>query len=108
MDEVPVVQITTTVNSQEEACRIAEAAVNQKLAACAQVTGPITSFYVWKGEHCREQEWRISMKTLKPLENMLTDFISKLHPYDTPELILLQLDQVSQAYLEWMHHTLLD
>ena len=102
MKEVPVVQITTTVNSEEEACRIAEAVVNKKLAACAQVTGPIVSHYIWKGEQCREKEWHVSMKTVKSLELHLMDFITELHTYETPELISVLVESVSEAYFEWM------
>ena len=102
MNEVPVVQITTTVNSKEEACRIAEAAVSKKLAACAQVTGPLLSYYIWKGEQCREKEWHVSMKTVKSLELNLMDFISELHSYETPELISVLVETVSDAYFEWM------
>ncbi len=108
MNEVPVVQITTTVNSEEEACRIAETAVTLKLAACAQVAGPIISHYIWKGEQCREKEWRVLMKTLKSLERNLMDFINELHLYETPELISIQVESVSEAYLNWMLHTLAD
>ncbi len=106
MSEVPVVQITTTVDSQEEACRIAATAVSQKLAACAQVSGPITSYFVWKGEQCSETEWRVSMKTLKTLDRNLMNLIGELHNYETPEIISVQLDTVSEAYLEWMLHSL--
>lgn len=108
MNEVPVVQITTTVDSEEEACRIAEEVVNQRLAACAQVTGPIISYYLWKDEQCREKEWRVSLKTLKTLEPRLMDFITELHPYETPELISIRVEAVSEAYLEWMLQNLVD
>ena len=108
MNDIPVVQITTTFNSEEEACRIAEAAVSQKLTACAQVTGPIVSYYLWKGEQCREQEWRVSMKTVKSLELRLMDFISELHTYETPELISVRVEAVSEAYFEWMLQALAD
>jgi len=102
MNEIPVVQITTTVNSEEEACRIAEAVVSKKLAACAQVTGPILSYYIWKNEQCRMKEWHVSMKTVKSLELNLMDFISELHTYETPELISVLVEAVSEAYFEWM------
>ena len=106
MNAVPVIQITTTVNSEEEACRIAEEAVSQKLAACAQVTGPIMSYYIWKGKQCREKEWRVSMKTVKSLELNLMNFISELHTYETPELISVRVEVVSEAYLDWILQTL--
>ncbi len=105
MSEVPVVLITTTVDSEEDAHRIAEAAVSQNLAACAQVTGPIISHYIWKGEQRREMEWSVSLKTLLNLELNLMNFISELHPYETPELISVRVNAVSEAYLEWMLRT---
>jgi periplasmic divalent cation tolerance protein len=108
MNELPVVQITTTVDSEEEAFRIAEAAVSHKLAACSQVTGPIMSYYIWKGEQCREKEWRVSLKTLKSLESNLMDFITELHSYETPELISIRMESVSEAYLGWILRTLGD
>jgi len=102
VNEVPVVQITTTVSSEEEACRIADAVVRKRLAACAQVTGPILSYYIWKDEQCREKEWHVSMKTVKSLELRLMDYISELHTYETPELISVLVESVSEAYFEWM------
>ena len=106
MNELPVVLITTTVDSEEEAFRIAEAAVSHKLAACAQISSPIISYYIWKGEQCREKEWRVSLKTLKSLESHLMDFITERHTYETPELISIRVEAVSEAYLEWMLQTL--
>jgi periplasmic divalent cation tolerance protein len=106
MSEVPLVQITTTVNSLEEADMIANDAVELKLAACGQITGPIVSHYVWNDEKFREEEWQVSLKTLKTLEYDLMKLIEELHSYETPELVSVRLETVSDEYLEWMLHSL--
>ena len=59
-----VIEITTTVNSEPEATRIAQETVKRKLAACAQVSGPIRSHYFWNGEFCSDTEGKVVMKTL--------------------------------------------
>ena len=96
------VQFTTTVNSLEEAEKIAQAVVEQKLAACAQVSGPITSHYRWRGEMCRDREWKVSVKTVKSLEKKLMALIEEIHPYETPELTAVRLESYSRSYHEWM------
>ena len=50
-------QALTTVDSHEVAQSIAASAVRARLAACAQVVGPITSVYWWNSAVHREQEW---------------------------------------------------
>jgi len=101
-----IVEVTTTTDSEEEANRIAGAAVERKLAACAQITGPIVSHYTWKEKQFQEKEWRISLKTLKTLESDLMNLIAELHLYENPELTSVRLENVSEAYLEWILHSL--
>jgi len=106
MNSNHAVQLTTTIDSLEGATRISEAVVKQKLAACAQIDGPVASYYFWEGEYCKGNEWRVVMKTMKSLEESLMKLVCSLHPYETPELISIQIDNVSQAYLEWINNTL--
>ena len=54
--------VTTTVGTPEQASDLARWAVERRLAACAQVDGPITSTYRWDGAVRVEQEWRIVFK----------------------------------------------
>jgi len=44
------VQVTTTTDSRPEAAELARSAVAERLAACAQLVGPIASTYWWEGE----------------------------------------------------------
>ena len=58
-----LLQVTTTLPSQEQAAALARALVEQRLAACGQVVGPITSVYWWRGEVTSDQEWMVILKS---------------------------------------------
>ena len=97
-----LVQIVTTIGTRDEAMAIGEKAVDSKLAACAQISGPITSIYEWKGESCREEEWVCTMKTVESLSDDLMNFIREIHPYETPEIIAVPVLQASSGYSLWV------
>ncbi len=61
------IQVVTTTERREDAERIARALVEQRLAACAQVSGPITSTYRWQGEIETAQEWQCRAKSRRDL-----------------------------------------
>ena len=102
------VQITTTTDSRELAQKIAETLVEKKLAACAQISGPITSIYEWKGKVENEEEWYCVIKTRKNLFQEIEENIKALHPYEVPEIIALPLVEGSKAYLAWITEVVKD
>jgi len=97
------IQITTTTDSKELAKKIAGALVEQKIAACAQVSGPITSVYEWKEKIENTREWMCVIKTRKNLYKSIEDTIKKLHPYEVPEIIAVPILEGSPAYLDWIN-----
>lgn len=98
----PVVELVTTVPNPDLGRDIGRGAVKAGLAACAQVEGPVTSIYSWKGVMEEEQEWRIRFKTFRDLVSGLEDFIRTRHPYEVPEIVVLPVSAVSDDYLSWM------
>jgi len=58
-----VIQVITTVDSEEDAQNIAGAVVGERLAACAQVIGPISSTYHWSGDITNAEEWMVILKS---------------------------------------------
>ena len=96
------VQIITTTNSRESANQIAEKLVGEKLAACAQVSGPITSVYQWKGKIERDEEFYCVIKTRKDLYPEVEKTIKAVHSYEVPEIIALPILEGSPAYLDWI------
>ncbi|MEO3976008.1 divalent-cation tolerance protein CutA [Streptomyces sp. CAU 1734] len=95
------VVLTTTANSEEKAAALAEAAVGERLAACAQIH-PVASVYRWEGEVEHEREWRIDFKTRGELTRALSAFITERHDYKTPEIIAVPVVAGSAAYLSWL------
>jgi periplasmic divalent cation tolerance protein len=92
----------TTVGSQAEAEKLAEGAVTQRLAACAQVEGPVTSFYHWEGKMERSEEYRIWFKYLPANASALSAWVQNHHPYATPQWIEVAAENVSEKYLSWV------
>jgi periplasmic divalent cation tolerance protein len=96
------IQVTTTVSKREDAGRISRAVVEKRLAACAQVVGPITSIYRWKGKIERAKEWMVVMKTRKALYPKLEKAIREVHPYEVPEIVATRIEAGSRDYLDWI------
>lgn len=100
MDDV--VCVTTTVDAEEAAARLAGEAVAARLAACAQVDGPISSVYWWEGSVEESREWRLVFKTTAAAAAELTAFIVARHSYDTPEVLVTPVVGGHIPYLEWV------
>ena len=91
----------TTVRSRSGAEQLARLALEHRLAACAQVDGPVTSFYWWQGKLERSEEWRIMFKAVPDQLSLLESRILASHPYETPEWIAVRAEHVGEKYLNW-------
>lgn len=91
----------TTVDSEAAAESLAREIVEQGLAACVQIDNSIQSIYKWEGAVQSEREWRLMIKFTAEQGERLSAFIEENHPYDVPEWIVVQADQVSYGYLKW-------
>ena len=96
------IQVFTTVEKREDAERIASTVVKKRVAACAQIVGPIRSTYWWKGQVEEAEEWLLMMKTRQGLYSSLEQEIRSVHPYEVPEIISLPIVAGSAAYLLWI------
>lgn len=94
--------VVTTTETKKDADDLAEALVKKRLAACAQVEGPITSTYWWQGKIEHGEEWKCSLKTSTAAYPDLETALKKIHPYDTPEILAIPILFGSRDYLEWM------
>jgi periplasmic divalent cation tolerance protein len=92
----------TTVDNAEDAQAIASAAVGQRMAACVQVIGPLTSTYWWDGDVQSGAEWLCLIKTGVDLLPELEAVIRQVHPYDVPELLVLPVVAGGKDYLAWL------
>ncbi|MEV6922908.1 divalent-cation tolerance protein CutA [Dactylosporangium sp. NPDC051485] len=95
-------QVTTAIDSLEQAQRLGRAVVEARLAACAQVLGPMSSTYWWRGEVRVTDEWLIVFKTSADRFAELEAFVRTAHPYEVPEVVSVAIDSGSRAYLDWI------
>ncbi|MFD5427433.1 divalent-cation tolerance protein CutA [Streptomyces sp. NPDC127084] len=94
--------VLTTTGSAEQAEALARGAVEARLAACAQVSGPVASVYHWQGAVETGQEWQILFKTTEDHYDALEAHLKERHAYETPEIIATPVVRGSAAYLEWI------
>lgn len=91
-----------TCPSEEEASRIAHFLVENRLAACINITSPIRSIYRWEGKIFDEKEYLLIIKTKSQSFEELEKEIKSLHSYTNPEIIGLPIIKGSSYYLKWL------
>ena len=96
------IQVTTTASTKEEAAKIAAALLEQRLAACAQIVGPIDSRYWWKGRIEQSTEWLCILKTRRVKFPAVEAAIRANHSYVVPEIVACPIEIGSEPYLEWL------
>lgn len=95
-------QVTTTAATRDDAARLGRLAVEQRLAACAQVSGPITSVYWWNGKVEAAEEWVCNCKTSAAAVGQLTAALRQSHAYTSPEIVATPIEDGDADYLAWL------
>jgi periplasmic divalent cation tolerance protein len=96
------IQVSTTTDKKEDAERIAKAIVENRLAACVQISGPILSIYWWHDTMEESEEWLLTIKTRKEIYPRLEQAIKNFHPYEVPEITAVPIVEGSSNYLGWI------
>ncbi len=91
-----------TCGSQDEADRIANTLVNERVAACVNILPPLKSVYRWQGAVEQAEEVLLLIKTTPGQLARLRDRIPAIHSYDTPEIIAIPVAGGSERYLAWL------
>jgi periplasmic divalent cation tolerance protein len=94
--------VQTTTDTRAEAMELSRTAVTARLAACAQVSGPVASTYWWDEGLERTEEWVVLFKLPADRYEELATFISERHSYDEPEIVAVPVVAGSAAYLNWV------
>lgn len=94
--------MTTAVAEEAAAAAMADTVVAERLAACAQVLGPVRSSYRWEGDLRVAREWLVVAKTTDARLPELTSRIRTLHRYEVPEIVTLAIAAGNPEYLRWI------
>lgn len=99
---MPVCIISSTFDKLEDAEKTGQLLLESRKIACAQISSPIISLYRWKGQLERAQEVVLTVKTLPGNLSAVQAMLEKLHPYETPEILVRSDSEVSEKYYSWM------
>jgi periplasmic divalent cation tolerance protein len=98
--------VLSTCDSEDEAAQVARALVEKRLAACVNIIAGARSIYRWKDSIEDSPEWLLVIKSRRGLFDSIRAEIARLHTYEVPEVIALQVVQGSEAYLAWLDREL--
>ena len=98
-----IIVVETTVDQKEQADRLAMQAVAEGRAACSQISGPVTSHYIWKGKQEVATEHRIQFKVASAKLNSFVDWLLQQHPFDCPQILCWSADSCNPEYTSWVN-----
>jgi periplasmic divalent cation tolerance protein len=98
--------VLVTAPNAKVARRVARAALDSRLAACANLIPAVESHYWWQGKIQRGKEVLIIFKTARRRLPSLEKLVLQEHPYDTPEFLVLTLKAGNERYLGWLADSL--
>jgi periplasmic divalent cation tolerance protein len=94
--------VLVTVGAESQARSIARRLVDERLAACVNIVGPIRSVYRWRDAVEDEPEFLLLIKTRASLLGRVERRVIELHSYEVPEVLALAPSGGSAAYLGWL------
>jgi periplasmic divalent cation tolerance protein len=94
--------VLTTMPDDPRADELARTLVTERLAACVNVHGPMSSTYRWKQTVEREVERQLVIKTTADRVAALERRLRELHPYEVPEFLVVPIEGGSDTYLQWV------
>ncbi len=97
-----IIHITTTSDNKESLEKIARGLLEDRLASCVQILGPMKSLYWWKEKITESDEWLGIIKTRKDLYKRVEERIKEQHHYELPEIIAFEADNGLPAYGNWV------
>jgi periplasmic divalent cation tolerance protein len=94
--------IFVTTGSEDQAAAIARALVNERLAACVNIVGPVRSIYRWRDGVEDDREFLLVIKTRALHYVKVETRVREMHTYEVPEVLALNADRGSPPYIQWL------
>ncbi len=97
-----IVQIHIATPDKKSANMIASVLVEDRLAACVQILGPIQSCYTWKDKVEHTEEYLCIVKTVQRHYKAVEKRVISIHPYEVPEILMIEIQDGSSPYVQWI------
>ena len=98
--------VVITCPSQKDALKIKDLLLKSRLAACANILEGVNSFFWWQGKIDFASEVMLLAKTTRAKFKKIIACVTKVHPYDTPEIIAIPILDGNKPYLDWIDNSL--
>ncbi|MEW7974664.1 MAG: divalent-cation tolerance protein CutA [Candidatus Thiodiazotropha endolucinida] len=98
----PLLLILCTAPDRETALKLSRSLLEQRLAACVNLSPPVTSVYHWQGRLEESEEILLLIKTTKQQYNNVEATLRAQHPYELPEIIAVPVEQGLGDYIDWV------
>ncbi|XHH07540.1 MAG: divalent-cation tolerance protein CutA [Candidatus Bathyarchaeia archaeon] len=96
------IMVYVTTSSKSEAEKIAQTLLSERLIACANILGPVSSHFHWNGKIDSAEEYLMIMKSRADLFAALESRVRVLHSYEVPEVLAVPIVDGSKGYFDWM------
>ncbi|MFP6727869.1 MAG: divalent-cation tolerance protein CutA [Alphaproteobacteria bacterium] len=100
--EEPVLLYLTCAN-KDEAKTIARTLIDERLIACANILGKMTSVYRWEGTVVEDEEIAVLLKTRRDMATRATERVKELHSYDLPCVVGLPIQGGNPDFIGWLN-----
>jgi periplasmic divalent cation tolerance protein len=97
-----VVSVYAVFADADEAARIGRLVVEERLAACVNILGPVHSIYRWNGAIETAAEVAAIFKTADHRADALFARIAALHSYEVPCICTSPIDKILASYADWV------
>jgi periplasmic divalent cation tolerance protein len=101
----PASIVLTTLAADFDALSLARTLVEERLAACVSILPGLVSVYRWQGGIEQDREQQILIKTTPDRLAALESRLRQIHPYDVPELLVLDVERGGADYLAWVRES---
>ncbi|MCO5251569.1 MAG: divalent-cation tolerance protein CutA [Candidatus Kapabacteria bacterium] len=98
--------VFATTDNEDLAMLISETLVQEKLAACCSIIKGVTSIYEWEDKIEKRSEFILKIKTSNSQLDKLENRIKELHSDSVPEIIAVEISELSEGYMDWMNKTI--
>lgn len=93
--------VLTTLGADADARALAHALVEARVAACVNIVAGIHSVYRWQGRVDDDAEQLLIIKTTAERVDALREALLARHPYEVPEIVVIPIAGMSEAYAAW-------
>ncbi|PCI61461.1 MAG: divalent-cation tolerance protein CutA [Methylophilaceae bacterium] len=98
--------VLTTWPDQQQAEQMAEKMITAKLAACVNIGSACQSVYEWENKIEMQTEVPLHIKTKQHCYAKIEALILEMHPYELPDIIVLNVHGGLNRYLQWLNKQL--